>query len=82
VRLPGWVIEDTESVRQEVSGLRDTTLTERWSMALACARDALWALAMSDRAERALAHQDPLPQSTIVALQRLRKQAGWGTGDS
>jgi hypothetical protein len=78
VKLPGWVVDDVESVHQEVRHLRGTTPQERWQMAIACAEDALWALSLSDRAEQALTRRDPLPESTIAALQRLRREAGWG----
>lgn len=80
MRLPGWVVDDATSVDDEVRGLRGTTAEERWRMALACAQDALWALSVCDHAERALAHEDALPESTLVALRRLRGEAGWGHG--
>lgn len=78
MKLPGWVVDDVASVHREVRGLRDTTSAERWCMAIACAEDAIWALSVSDHAERALAYQDPLPDSTLVALRRLRREAAWG----
>lgn len=80
--LPGWVVDDVTSVHQEVRGLRGTNPEERWLMAINCAEDALWALSLSDHAERALACQDPLPDSTLVALRRLRREAGWGDDGS
>lgn len=51
------------------------TPEERLSLvALAC-EDAVRILAMRDDAQRALDHEDPLPESTRRALARLRKSA-------
>jgi hypothetical protein len=78
-KLPGWVVDDVTSVREEVAHLRNTTPAERWELARRCARDALWALRLGDRAERALEYRDPLPESTVAALARLRGEAAWGS---
>lgn len=80
MKLPGWVVDDVTSVRAEVAELVGTSPEDRWRLAMSCARDAIWALRAGGNAERALAHEDPLPESTHVALARLRKQAGWGDG--
>ncbi len=79
-RLPGWVIDDVASVREEVAEWADLSPAERWRLAVACTRDAMWAARVSGRRERILAHVDPLPASTVDALARLRRQAGWGDG--
>ena len=76
--LPGWVVSDEDSVREEVASWVGTTEAERWVLARHCARDVLWALGMSDRAAQALDHEDPLSPSTVAALLRLRSEAGWG----
>jgi len=70
--LPGWVIGDAASVQEEVARLGRLTVAERWAATCLCARDALWALRQSPDPERALALEDPLPESSRVALARLR----------
>jgi hypothetical protein len=77
--LPGWVIDDVASVREEVEEWLGTTEAERWHLAKACARDAIWAIRASGMAGRILEHVDPLPESTVRALERLRSRAGWGS---
>lgn len=77
-KLPGWVVDDVTSVREEVAEWIGTTPAERWQLALLCARDAMWAITLSGHRERILEHEEPLPESTLSALGRLRKQAGWG----
>jgi hypothetical protein len=41
----------------------------------------MWAIRASGRAQRILDQRDPLPESTVAALARLRSEAGWGDGD-
>lgn len=77
-KLPGWIVDDAASVREEVREWADTTPEERWRLAELCARDALWAIRASGHGERILSHVDPLPSSTLVALARLRRRMGWG----
>lgn len=80
-RLPGWVVDDDASVRAEVAEWRDLTPAERWRLAVLCSRDVMWAARASGHAARILDAVDPLPDSTVAALARLRRQAGWGHGD-
>ncbi len=77
-KLPGWVVDDVTSVRREVAEWVDLTAVERWRLAEKCARDVIWALRMTPDPERILAHEDPLPASSVAALARLRREAGWG----
>ncbi|MCB9594870.1 MAG: hypothetical protein H6719_19265 [Sandaracinaceae bacterium] len=77
-KLPGWVVDDVTSVRQEVAEWVDLTPAERWKLAQACARDVIWAVRASGDAERILSHIDPLPVTSVRALERLRRKAGWG----
>lgn len=79
-KLPGWVVSDEESLRDEVRDLVGTTPAERWQQAVLLSRDAMWAVRASGMAERVLLHEDPLPESTIRALARLRLAAGWPHG--
>lgn len=79
-KLPGWVKGDRESVLEEVEPWRGTTPSERWQLAKLCAKDAIWAVRASGRAAHILAQVDPVPESTLRALARLREQTGWGRG--
>lgn len=74
-RLPGWVVDDVASVRVEVSDLVGLPTAQLWRLARSCARDALWAIRASGRAERILSQREPLPESTVAALARLRSRA-------
>ena len=76
--LPGWVVDDAASVRKEVAEWAGTTPAERWRLARLCSRDALWAARASGMQQRILDQVDPLPDSTIKALTRLRCESGWG----
>jgi hypothetical protein len=80
-KLPGWVIDDDASVMEEVAEWRDLSKAELWRLAVLCSRDAIWAVRASADPERVLAYEDPLPESTLEALARLRREAGWGRGD-
>jgi len=70
--LPGWVVDDVTSVFSEVASYRDATPEELWHHTEDCAADAMWAVRASPFPERVLACLDPLPESTIMALRRLR----------
>ena len=78
-KLPNWVVDDETSVRREVEEWKGLSSAELWRLAQLCARDAIWAARASGRRERILEQVDPLPDSTIAALARLRQQAGWGS---
>jgi len=78
--LPGWVVDDVTSVRAEVAEWAGLGKAELWQLARLCARDAMWAVNASGNRERILAHVDPLPPSTLNALDRLRRDANWGHG--
>ena len=79
--LPGWVVDDATSVRDEVAEWRDLTPSQRWQLAKLCGRAAMWAVRASGNPQRILDHVDPLPDSTVAALARLRRGAGWCDGD-
>ena len=78
--LPGWVVDDVTSVKNEVAEWRGLTPAQLWRLAELCGRDAMWAIRASGRRDAVLAREDPLPESSILALQRLRRQAGWPRG--
>ena len=75
-RLPGWVVDDATSIREEVAELVGTTPEERWRLCRLCARDAMWAVRANRDPARVLDHQDPLPPDTIAALARLQERTG------
>jgi hypothetical protein len=79
--LPGWVVDDVTSVREEVAEWKQLSPSERWRLARACSRDAMWAARASGMRQRILDQLDPLPSSTLDALERLRRQAGWPHDD-
>lgn len=73
--LPGWVIDDADSVRQEAAPYLAMTPAQRLRDLKAVCRAGARLLRARSDAELALAYRDPLPESTLAALSRLRKQA-------
>lgn len=71
-RLPGWIVDEDASVRSEVEEFRDKRPEDLWEMVRACARSAAWALAFHDEAQAVRDYREPLPESSTVALARLR----------
>lgn len=70
--LPGWVVSDGDSLRQEAAPYVGMTPQERFRVLSAvCRAAARMARARTDLSA-VLAYQDPLPESTVVALARLR----------
>lgn len=77
-KLPGWVVDDVTSIREEVAQWASLSSAERWRLAVVCSRDAAWAARVSGMRQRVLDAVDPLPASTLAALGRLRRAAAWG----
>ncbi len=75
-RLPGWVIANDASVREEVEPYLDATPAQRLAATRACCRSAIGVLRYHFDPERALTWVDPLPDSTVAALARLRGDVG------
>lgn len=73
--LPGWVVDDRESVRREAEPFRDMDPEERILLVAAACRAMARLLALRDDRDQVLMHEDPLPASTVQALRRLRRQA-------
>lgn len=71
-KLPGWVIDDESSVRAEVADWVNATAAERWDATRRCARAAARVLRFHADPARALEWVDPVPESTTLALARLR----------
>ena len=76
-KLPGWAIDDDASVREEVAEWKGLTPVELWRLAKLCSRDVVWALRLCDHPERVLERSEPVPESTLAALARLRRASGW-----
>ncbi len=74
-KLPGWIVDEVSSVRSEVEPYRNASPAELWRHTEDCAKDAMWAVRASPFPERVLAYVDPLPESTLRALARLRRRA-------
>jgi hypothetical protein len=73
--MPGWIVPNEESVRREVEPYRDMTPARRLALAAAVPRSAL-AVALAAQGSSVLEYRDPLPESTIRALKRLRAAIG------
>jgi hypothetical protein len=72
-KLPGWVVDDVGSVRAEAAPYRDMTPERRAVLlAAACRASAKMLRARVDGA-RVAEYRDPLPESSKVALERLRR---------
>jgi hypothetical protein len=69
--LPAWAIDNAESVRREAARYRGMTPEQKLELVASACRTAAALLAASPNRERALAHEDPLPASSVEALQRL-----------
>lgn len=76
-KLPGWAVDDDTSVREEVAEWKALGPAELWQLARLCSRDVVWALRLGDQPERVLERRDPVPESTLAALARLRRETGW-----
>jgi hypothetical protein len=72
-RLPGWVVDNATSVRDEVAPYVAMTRSERWAATRRCCQAAAAMLRFHRDPRRALEHRDPLPESTRRALDRLRR---------
>ncbi|MBN2496154.1 MAG: hypothetical protein JXR96_16295 [Deltaproteobacteria bacterium] len=80
VALPGWVVDDRESVRREAEPFRDMSPEQRLALVAAACRAMMRMPALRDDRERVLAHEDPLPSSSVRALARLRRESAREAG--
>ena len=72
-KLPGWVVDNSASIREEVAPYVGMTMSERWEATKRCCRAAATMLKFHRDPARALEYSDPLPESTRRALERLRR---------
>ena len=73
--LPGWVVSDAASIECEAAPYREMTPAERLRLLAAACRAGARLLRSRVDAEAAVTHRDPLPQSSLEALARLRRRA-------
>lgn len=75
-KVPGWVVDEESSIRSEIESLRGATLAERWAATRLCASDAVWAARLAPDPRKVFDFEDPLPATTVIALDRLRALYG------
>jgi hypothetical protein len=73
--LPPWVTSDAESIAREAAPYRAMSPEERGALMAAACRAGIRLLRSRDDRDRVLAHRDPLPESSVRALERLQKEA-------
>ena len=72
-KLPKWVVSNEESVWRETERSRKMTPAERWrDVVAACDLSFYWNI--PGYAERIRKAVDPLPESSVRALARLREE--------
>lgn len=74
-KLPGWAVDNAESVRREAEPYLDMTFEQRFELLRSACEDAMRILATRDDAAAVLAHVDPLPESSVQLLARLREES-------
>lgn len=74
MQLP-WKIDEAASIAADVAEYRGMSPEGKLALVAAACRSAMKLLAARDDAERALSHRDPLPDSSLRALARLRAEA-------
>ena len=74
-KLPPWVVDNRTAVAREAEPYRSLTVEARWRATAAACRGAARQLAQRADRERLLAYRDPLPESSVLVLRRLRAAA-------
>jgi hypothetical protein len=72
--LPGWAVSEEESVRSEAAPYIEMTPSDRLRVLAAVCRAAGKLFRSRTDAEVALSYVDPLPASSVAALERLRSE--------
>lgn len=72
--LPGWVIDNETSVREEAAPYVRMTMAERWDATRRCCEAAATMLRFNPDPAPALAYRDPVPRGTALALAKLRQR--------
>jgi len=73
--IPPWAVDNRTSVAREAAPYRGLTQEKRAQALAAACRAAARQLAERPDRQRLVEYRDPLPQSSIVALRRLRAMA-------
>jgi hypothetical protein len=73
-KVPAWVVDNATAVAREAADYRGLSPVERLRLTAIACRGAARQLASRPDRLRILAHRDPLPNSTVVALERLRRE--------
>ncbi len=73
--LPPSLNRSLHTLARETAFAQALTPEQRVAVVALVCRAAVRVLALNTRAEQLLAQRDPLPASTIAALQRLRERA-------
>lgn len=76
LRLPGWATDDAASIEREAQPFRDMTPEQRAHLLARVCRAGARLLRSRADAAAVAALRDPLPESTVRALERLRAQGG------
>ena len=75
IQLPRSLDRSVYTVEREVDRMRSLTPEERLEIVAKVCRAAALQLAMHPKREAVLASRDPIPESTRIALRRLREEA-------
>ena len=79
--VPKWVVDDAASIADEAAPYVEMSGEERLRHLAAACRAAARLLELREDAQVALDYEDPLPESSVRALARLRAEArGAGHG--
>ncbi len=73
--LPPWVVDNRTSVAREAEPYRTMTAAARAQALAAACRAAARQLAARPDRQRLREYRDPLPESSLIALRRLRAAA-------
>jgi hypothetical protein len=73
-QLPKWVVDNRTAVAREAAPYRNLPPEERWRLLAAACRAAARQLAARPDGARLRDYREPLPASTIAALERLRAE--------
>ena len=74
-KLPGWVVDNRTAVAREAERYRGMTAEEHGRATAAACRAAARQLARRSDRERVLGYRDPLSESSMELLRRLRDVA-------
>jgi len=74
-RLPGWAEDGDASIAREAEPYRDMPDEEKIEIMRALCRASARLIAARDDGYDVLEHRDPLPESSIRILARLRREA-------